>query len=209
MSTRIYHITHVSNLRSIAQQGLFCDNGVNSAGVNAQSIAHSNIKADRAEMAVPLYPGGTLADYVPFYFAPRSPMLYTINQGNVPSVVDGQKSIVHLVLDAEAVAANQACIFTDGHAIMSLSNFYNDLRYLNRLDWTSINSRYWGSHYDPTDETKRKKQSEFLAHRHVQWNHVVEIGAPSQECVSAAHRALHGLPAIPRIFVQRDWYYYR
>jgi hypothetical protein len=121
--TRIYHITHVSNLRSVAQHGLFCDNGVNAAKVECRSIAYPNIKADRAETKVPINPGGTLADYVPFYFAPRSPMLYTISLGNIESVSEGQKDIVHLVLEAESLTTDQACVFTDGHAIMKLSNF--------------------------------------------------------------------------------------
>jgi hypothetical protein len=37
------------------------------------------------------------------------------------------------------------CIFTDGNAASSSTIFYDDTRYLNKLNWEIINSRYWGS----------------------------------------------------------------
>jgi hypothetical protein len=197
----------VDNLPSIAAQGLLCDGGVAAGGVAFHSIAFSDIKARRAGTVVPCDPGGTLADYVPFYFAPRSPMLYTISLGNVTSVADGQSKIVHLVLSAEDLVAEQECVFTDGHAIMDLSNFYNDLADLRQLDWTSISTRKWGSYYDATDETKRKKQAEFLAHGRVPWKHVRGIAVPSAACAILAQDALVGVAHLPPVAVKQDWYY--
>jgi len=82
--TAIYHITHLDNLPAIIQRGcLLCDNGRAAEGVACQGIAHVHIKQRRARKVVPVAPGGTLADFVPSYFAPRSPMLYVINAGGV------------------------------------------------------------------------------------------------------------------------------
>ncbi len=53
----------------------------------------------------PFGPSGTLDDHVPFYFAPRSPMLYSIHGGYVEGYVVGQRSVIHLVSSAEAVSA--------------------------------------------------------------------------------------------------------
>jgi len=47
-------------------------------------ISMHSVQGHRAVKAVPVPPGGTLHDYVPFYFAPRSPMLRTLEGGNVP-----------------------------------------------------------------------------------------------------------------------------
>ena len=207
MPTPLYHITHFDNLASVVAEGLLCDRAMAERDIDFHSIAYSEIKAIRARTDVLCDPGGTLVDYVPFYFAPRSPMLFTINQGNVASVTDRQTNILHLVFRAEDLVANQDCVFTDGHAIIALSNFYNDFENLSRLDWDSINSNRWGSYYDATDETKRKKQAEFLAHGHVPWERVRGIGVPSAVCAGRVVEVLDGVAHRPRVVVKQDWYY--
>ena len=78
----IYHITPIDNLPGIIKAGgLFCDR--DAKNIQFVSIGHRNIKERRLRKKVPCEPGGVIADYVPFYFAPRSPMLFTINKGNV------------------------------------------------------------------------------------------------------------------------------
>jgi hypothetical protein len=58
-----------------------------------------------------------VADYVPFYFAPRSPMLYKLHKGGVPNYTNGQDPLVYLVSSAEAVAAGGASfVFSGGVA---------------------------------------------------------------------------------------------
>jgi hypothetical protein len=58
-----------------------------------------------------------VADYVPFYFAPRSPMLYKLHKGGVPNYTNGQDPLVYLVSSAEAVAASGASfVFSGGVA---------------------------------------------------------------------------------------------
>ena len=49
---------------------------------------------------MPCGPGGTIHDYVAFYFAPRAPMLYAIYKGNVADYTEGQTPLVYLVGDA-------------------------------------------------------------------------------------------------------------
>ncbi|MBZ8182847.1 DUF4433 domain-containing protein [Oscillatoria salina IIICB1] len=84
MPTPIYHITHVNNLSSILNSsGLIAFNQLKQQRANYTDIAHQTIQDRRARKQVPCGAGGVLHDYVPFYFAPRSPMLYTINRGNV------------------------------------------------------------------------------------------------------------------------------
>ena len=109
----IYHITSVDNLPGIIKEGgLFCDR--DAKNIQFVSIGHKRIKERRLRKRVPLGPGGVLADYVPFYFAPRSPMLFTINKGNVEGYTGGQEPIVHLVSSTEAVDAEELeWVFTE------------------------------------------------------------------------------------------------
>ena len=103
--TQIYHITHVDNLASIvARGGLFSDAGMRSRGGPSAAIGMSTIKERRMQLPLKCHPGDRVGEYVPFYFCPRSIMLYLLYMGNHSEVTyrEGQGSIVHLQCDAEA-----------------------------------------------------------------------------------------------------------
>ena len=94
--TRLFHITAIANLPAILAAGaLVSKNGGAAAGINYQNIAHAGAQGARAVRAVPNPPGGLVHDFVPFYFAPRSPMLYAINGGRVAGCPWRQVDIVH------------------------------------------------------------------------------------------------------------------
>ena len=178
MPTLIYHITHINNLSSIINSdGLIACSRLKQQQVNYTDIAYEQIQDRRARKQVPCGAKGVLHDYVPFYFAPRSPMLYTIHKGNVQGYRDGQTSIIHLVTEIEDIAnLSVAFAYTDGHAIMDYSDFYDDLNYLDLvIDWKLMKSNYW---FDTNDEPNRKcrRQAEFLVHRFVPWTLIKEIG---------------------------------
>jgi hypothetical protein len=102
--TAIYHITHIENLaRMLTEGGIWCDNECKNRELSTIGIAHNHIKERRARKRVQLGKGGTLADYVPFYFAPRSPMLYAIYTGYVEGYNGTQQNIVHLTSSVEKV----------------------------------------------------------------------------------------------------------
>lgn len=93
---RLFHITAIGNLQAICRQGaLLAKNAVAAAGVNYQNIAHGGAQGTRAAKAVPVPLGGTVHDFVPFYFAPRSPMLSAIHNGKVAGCQVPQQDIVH------------------------------------------------------------------------------------------------------------------
>jgi hypothetical protein len=105
--TWIYHITHRANLPGIlARGGLCCDRDCSENSLTSTTIGYARIKERRFRrpLTVNSQDRGVVADYVPFYFGPRSPMLYTISRGNVEGYSEGQRPIVHLVASAEAVA---------------------------------------------------------------------------------------------------------
>lgn len=122
----IYHITHVTNLPgSIASGGLHCDRAAQ--GMKSVNIGHKHIKERRLNRQVPVGPNGTVGDYVPFYFAPRSPMLYAISCGKVEGYTAGQQQVIYLCSSTEAVnAANLQWVFTEGHGDMAYTDFFDD-----------------------------------------------------------------------------------
>jgi hypothetical protein len=206
--TLIYHITHLGNLPSIlAERGLCCDGLRAERRLPCKGIAHESIKTRRAKTRVPVSSGGVLADYVPFYFAPRSPMLYTIHGGNVEGYTEGQVPVVHLVAQAERVVGdNLAFAFTDGHAVIALSDFYDDLVRLDRVDWNIMRERYWADTSEDGDR-KRRRQAEFLVHRFLPWSYIEEIGVINSAVAERVRAILADQANAPNVVVRRDWYY--
>src|SRR3954447_22800038 len=147
---RLYHVTHVDNLASILSEGgLWCDNERSKRGVVSVRIGYSHIKARRAGRRVPCAPGGAVGDYVPFFFCPRPPMLYSIHQGLVDGYSGGQELVVHLVTEVGSVVrSGLSFVFTDGHAEQRISAFYSDTQRLDEVDWQVVKSRSWGNTAD-------------------------------------------------------------
>ena len=96
---KLYHITHVDNLPDIlAAGGLWSDAAMIAQGGPTASIGMSNIKQRRLGLPVKCHPGDHVGDYVPFYFCPRSIMLYLIYCANHLDMTykGGQTAILHL-----------------------------------------------------------------------------------------------------------------
>lgn len=204
--TRIFHITHVSNLNGIINHGgLACDR--QAQALDHTCIGYGHIKARRMVRPVQCGPGGTLGDYVPFYFAPRSPMLFTISRGNVPGYTGGQTQIVHLVSSAEAVhKAGLTFVFTEGHAVISISKFFTNLADLKKVDWKIMAARYW--HDTDTDgDRKRRREAEFLVQNQLPWNLIQNIGVYDKNIEARVTQILETVEHKPDVTVERGWYY--
>ena len=205
--TAAYHITHVSNLASIAASGgLQCDKGCAGSGIKPVGIAYSSLKEQRARTPVLVAAGGTLADYVPFYFAPRSPMLYTIWRGNVAEYQGTQDEIVHLVFAVEALAATGSFVITNRHPINALAEQFDNLEALDELDWSLMKATMWRD-TDEDGDRKYRRQAEFLVRDAVPVTAVRLVGAMTRSVADEAARLLHGLADPSPVVVRRDWYY--
>ncbi len=206
--TAIYHITHVDNLPAILAAGaLWSDSRLRAMSAEPKNIAHGHIKERRERTAVSIAPHGVVADYVPFYFCPRSPMLYAFKGGMVSSAAGTQQDILHLVLDAESLIGNGlACVHTDGNAASQPLRFYSGVEGFGRLRWDVIQSWSWRDTPDDNDR-KRSKQAEFLVHDTVPWSFVQLIGAMTEATRDRALAAMASAAHRPPVTLQLDWYY--
>lgn len=208
--TAIYHITHIDNLPSIVNNGgLWCDNECLRHRTAQVNIAYQDLKARHRETLVPVAADRVLGDYVPFYFTTRSPMLYTINRGNVPGVRVNQREIIYLVSTVEQVTQEDCeWCFTDGHAVEAISRFYTEQTELHHVDWPTINSKYWNDTLQEPDR-KRKKQAEFLVHQFFALSWILEIGVVNTLAARRVHEILGEFVPRPtlNVVVHADWYY--
>lgn len=105
---KIYHIIHVDRLASVIADGcLWCDAAIVQRAAPGTTIGMGSIKARRLTLPVGCHRGDHVGDYVPFYFCPRSIMLYVIHCANHPELTyrGGQGAIVHLEADLYNVVA--------------------------------------------------------------------------------------------------------
>jgi hypothetical protein len=205
---RIYHITHESNLPAILRAGgLRCVTGL--GGIGVTSIAHANIQDRRSTTCVTCGPGGVVHDYVPFYFGPRSPMLFSIARGNVTGYSGGQDAIVHLVSETgDVAAANIPFVFTDGHAAMiPLTSFFDNLSVLAaRVDLPLMKAQFWND--TPVDnDRKRRRQAEFLIYQFAPWTLIRGIGVRTAAAKARVEATLASGGQSSPVVVLPQWYY--
>lgn len=164
----IFHFTDMSNLDSIIKNGLLSTNTKNKMGIAHKNIANMTIQERRANMDVPIGPGGKVHDYVPFYFSSINPMLLTLlNHKNVD-----QQLIIYLCVKIKRLEKNDA-IYTDASANTNEApTFYDDTSCLDYLDWNLIESRKWSV---DTEEDKHKKMAEALIYNRIGINEIDAI----------------------------------
>jgi hypothetical protein len=206
--TPIYHLTHIDNLQAIlASARLLCKGSL--TGKTHVDVSHYDLQERRRRRTVTCDPGGNLHDYVPFYFAPRSPMLYALYRGNVAGYGAGQTPLVYLVSSVQRVASNGLpFVFTDGHPIMALSQFYTEVGALNRIAWDVMAGTYWN---DTPEFPNRKqlRQAEFLVHQTFPWEAVEFVGVRSPAIKTQVERLLDTSPERPLkpVQVMPSWYF--
>lgn len=202
MTVKVSHITHIDNLASILLQGcLWSDKKRIELGLVNQNIGYNHIKQRRLVRPVSVAAGGTIGQYVPFNFCPRSVMLYVIHRGH-DDFGGGQDRVLHLVSDIETVRlGNQHCFFTDIHADLDYAEQIDDFNRIAELDLDKIiNEQYW-------QDFKEEKQAEFLAFESVNWTSIQKIGVKTQDVANDVIALLQNMQHKPEVVVRPGWYY--
>jgi hypothetical protein len=136
-------------------------------------------------------------------------MLYAIHKDNIDGYRGGQQSIVYLVSELAWVQqAGLTFVFTDGHAIMQFSEFYNDAADLDKIDWPLMQARIWID-TDEDPDRKRRRQAEFLVQQYFPWSVISGIAVFDEAMKLRVEGLLDSLKPehLPRVKVLRDWYY--
>ena len=208
---RIFHITHVAILPGIVTaRGLLSDARMITQGGPERAIGLSNIKQRRlTRLGVACHPGSLVGEYVPFYFCPRSVMLYILHKGNLPGLdyQEGQEPIVTLAADLAAVIdwADRAGVrwaYSSSNAGAAYTRFWADLDHLDELAWDDIRADDWRDR-----QVKERKQAEFLVHDFFPWELIEEIGVCTPAMVERASALLRPGTHRPPVEVQSAWYY--
>lgn len=213
---KIYHIVHVDRLLSILTDGyLWCDAVMvqRTHQANGTTIGMNNIKQRRLRTTLVSYPQLHVGECVPFYFCPRSVMLYLIAQANHPELGyrDGQVPIIHFEVDLQATVTwaqqhHQRWAFTLSNAGSSYFEDRCNLSQLNELDWDAIQTNRWSGNAIPR-AVKENKQAEFLLEQSFPFSLVSCIGVHSKAVYHQVMSILQASPHKPVVEIKATWYY--
>jgi hypothetical protein len=174
----------------------------------------SKIKRRRlTELSLASHPGLYVGACVPFYFCPRSVMLYLLWRANDPDLNyrGGEGPIVHLEADLRltvrwAETHGRRWAFTLSNAGAYYFEDRADLAALPEVDWTAIAATRWSGQGIPAS-VKHGKQAEFLVESRVPWELVERIGVSSLEVARRVGDALGACSHRPSTEIRKDWYY--
>jgi hypothetical protein len=162
-SAYIFRITHVDNVPWLLRHGIHCRSSA-TQDPNFVPIGNAELIEKRVAHAVPIPPGGSLSA---FYFTPWSIMLYNIKTGynGVPQLANRDVAIV--VSSVHKLSQlGRPFVFTNSHAYGAETEFFNDLKDLDKIDWPLLQSKDFRN--DPEDPGKKGRyQAEALVHGHV------------------------------------------
>lgn len=205
---KIYHIVNVDRLKSIVAEGLLCDAEAVRRELPGTTIGMRTIKdRRRTELTLASHPGLYVGECVPFYFCPRSIMLYLMHKGNHPDLEyrGGQGPIIHLEADLRrsvewAEIQRLRWAFTLSNAGARYFEDRSDLNQLNEIDWNAVRATDWQG-------LKEGKQAEFLIERRFPWKLISRIGVRSRVTYDQVVSELGGGAHKPVVEIKTEWYY--
>ena len=194
---RIFHIVHIDRLASIMADGfLWSDAEARKKNRTGTTIGITAIKNRRLTNFLSSYPELSVGQCVPFYFCPRSVMLYLLHTGSQVTYQGGQTPIVHLVSDMRtatewAEESELRWAFTLSNAGSGYFEDRADYDALEEINWNAVAARKW-SGADVSSQVKEGKQAEFLVENRFPWHLVQGIGVHTHAVGNEALQILKG-----------------
>lgn len=207
---KIYHIVHIDKLAAIVQDGgLFSDAILKNKQPIGSMIGLERLKQRRLyKLKLHSHPDLYVGECVPFYFSPRSVMLFLIHCRNQELAYQGgQAPIIHLQADFYRVVdwADQQnpwvrWVFTTSNASSNYFEDFNQVDDLKRIDWRAVQANIW-------KECQDVKQAEFLLENHCPWHLIEHIGVHSKFYHQQVKDIIKQTRHQPTIEITPHWYY--
>ena len=161
----IFRIVHLDNIPWLLDHGLHCANSA-VQDPHFVPIGNTDVISRRATRQIEVSPGGTISDYVAFYFTPSSLMLFNILTGfQVPK--KSKDEIVILVSSLHRLASRGIdFVLTDRNAVLKTAQFSNDIARLDWINWQDLQNRDF--RVDPNRPDKKERyMAEVLVYQHL------------------------------------------
>jgi len=173
----LYHMTHQNNLSGIMTFGLLSHDEIRKMNKEIVDISEASVN-DRRRKIEPIK-HRSVHEYVPLYFNPKNPMLYKRK--------DLENEIVVLEIDRN-ILCDLDCVFTNGNAASSSTEFYDDIKMLEKLDWNCLRSASWTEFPDG----KRTRCAEVLVYNSIPIDYIKAVNCFSDESLEIARKKCCG-----------------
>lgn len=203
-----YRICHIDNVLHILQHGL-CTKHHPNASDKYISIGNPDIINVRDETQVKIAGYGNIGDYVPFYFTPKSMMLFNVITGwRAPLVPKRNKQeIVVIRCLISELSKLERFFFTNGQAnVTSITEHYNDVRHLDKIDWEIIHNSDFRKEANDTDK-QRRYQAELLVYAHVPIEYIESINVYNEIAANIVKKELAKTPSLLPVNVIPSYYF--
>lgn len=201
----IWRIVHRDNLPWILDNGLHCANS-EVLSPNYINIGNTELIDKRRHRIVPIAPGGTLADYVPFYFTPFSVMMKNIHSGWGVRQRQNEEIVIVVSSLHHIKSIGLPFVFTNAHAYPEWTSYYSDLASLEEIDWAILQSRDFKR--DPDDPRKMERyQAEALIYKHLPIQGVLGIVCYTEELKKRIELEIQMRVLNLSVYARTGWYF--
>lgn len=97
-------------------------------------------------------------------------------------------------------------VFTDGHSYAALTQFFNSIKDLDRIDWTTVQNKRWNNTSDDPDR-KRRKEAECLVFKELTFDKILAISVYNQNASNYISSVLQKNNLNIPVFIKPEWYY--
>ncbi len=201
----IWRIVHRDNLPWILDNGLHCANSDLQAP-NYINIGNTDLIDKRRHRVVPIAPGGTSADYVPFYFTPFSVMMKNIHSGRGVQQRRNEDILILVSSLYHVQSIGLPFVFTNAHAYPDWVNFYSDLVQLTEIDWGILQRRDFKR--DPDDPKKMERyQAEALLFQHLPIHGIIGIVCYTETLKQNIEQEIQARSLELKVIARSGWYF--
>ena len=202
----IFRIIHVDNVPWLLENGLHCRSSSNFDS-NFVNIGNSDLIDKRRHRVIPIATGGTLSDYIPFYFTPFSPMMYNIKTGWGGITKRSNNEIIILVSSLHKLSDDGVSfVFSDRHAYLETAEFSSSPADLEMIDWKLLRSKDFKRSNDDPGRVERY-QAEALVHRHMPIKSLIGMGCYSRNVENHIDQLLTQREIRLKVCITQNWYF--
>jgi hypothetical protein len=203
----VFRIVHINNVPWILDHGLHCRNS-RVIDPNFVQIGNADLINGRHHRTMQGSHGGTLSDYVPFYFTSRSPMFLNIKTGYRGIQQRKNQEIAILFASLHNVKKRGLpFVFTDRHAYLEAAQPpFDDLAHLSKIDWAILQRSDFKR--DPENPQKVERyEAEALIHKHLPIDALDGIACCDTATATVVEKQVKTSGKAIKVVVKPAWYF--